>query len=100
MKEKFEELLVEKALLITALSSIIIILLIIIFVFSQGLPAIESYGFFNFIFGSTWNPPSGDYGILPMIVGSLRDNSFGIAICSTIIFTLCHIHGGNRSKYN
>lgn len=71
MKEKFEELLVEKALLITALSSIIIILLIIIFVFSQGLPAIESYGFFNFIFGSTWNPPSGDYGILPMIVGSL-----------------------------
>ena len=71
MKEKFEEFLVEKALLITALSSIIIILLIIIFVFSQGLPAIESYGFFNFIFGSTWNPPSGDYGILPMIVGSL-----------------------------
>jgi phosphate transport system permease protein len=71
MKEKFEELLVEKALLITALSSIIIILLIIIFVFSQGLPAIETYGFFNFIFGSTWNPPSGDYGILPMIVGSL-----------------------------
>jgi phosphate transport system permease protein len=71
MKEKFEEFLVEKALLITAFSSIIIILLIIIFVFSQGLPAIESYGFFNFIFGSTWNPPSGDYGILPMIVGSL-----------------------------
>jgi len=71
MKEKIEEVIVERALLITALSSIIIILLIIIFVFSQGLPAIESYGFFNFIFGSTWNPDAGDYGILPMIVGSL-----------------------------
>jgi phosphate transport system permease protein len=71
MKEKIEEFLVEKALLITALSSIIIILLIIIFVFSQGLPSIESYGFFNFIFGSNWNPPLNDYGILPMIVGSL-----------------------------
>ena len=71
MKEKIEEVIVERALLITALSSIIIILLIIIFVFSQGLPAMESYGFFNFIFGSTWNPDAGDYGILPMIVGSL-----------------------------
>ncbi len=71
MKEKIEEVIVERALLITALSSIIIILLIIIFVFSQGLPAIESYGFFNFIFGSNWNPADGYYGILPMIVGSL-----------------------------
>ncbi|MFZ0442324.1 MAG: phosphate ABC transporter permease subunit PstC [Methanobacterium sp.] len=71
MKEKIEEVIVERALLITALSSIIIILLIIIFVFSQGLPAIQSYGFLNFIFGSTWNPANGEYGILPMIVGSL-----------------------------
>ncbi|HEX7468858.1 MAG TPA: phosphate ABC transporter permease subunit PstC [Methanobacterium sp.] len=71
MKEKIEEVIVERALLITALSSIIIILLIIIFVFSQVLLAIESYGFFNFIFGSNWNPADGDYGILPMIVGSL-----------------------------
>jgi phosphate transport system permease protein len=71
MKKKIEEVIVERALLITALSSIIIILLIIIFVFSQGLPAMESYGFLNFIFGSNWNPPLGEYGILPMIVGSL-----------------------------
>jgi phosphate transport system permease protein len=71
MKKKIEEVLTEKVLLITALSSIIIILLIIIFVFSQGLPAIESYGFLNFIFGSNWNPQLGEYGILPMVVGSL-----------------------------
>lgn len=71
MKEKVEEFLIEKGLLITALSSIVIILLIILFIFSEGLPSMESYGFLNFIFGSTWDPSSGDYGVLPMIVGSL-----------------------------
>ncbi|WP_048191413.1 phosphate ABC transporter permease subunit PstC [Methanobacterium sp. SMA-27] len=71
MKDNIEEFLIEKGLLITALSSIIIILLIIIFIFSEGLPSMESYGFLKFIFGSTWDPSSGDYGVLPMIVGSL-----------------------------
>ncbi|MBZ2164663.1 phosphate ABC transporter permease subunit PstC [Methanobacterium spitsbergense] len=71
MKDNIEEFLIEKGLLITALSSIIIILLIIIFIFSEGLPSMESYGFLKFIFGTTWDPSSGDYGVLPMIVGSL-----------------------------
>ncbi len=71
MKDNIEEFLIEKGLLITALSSIIIILLIIIFIFSEGLPSMESYGFLKFIFGSTWDPSAGDYGVLPMIVGSL-----------------------------
>lgn len=71
MKEKIEEFLIEKGLLITALSSIIIILLIIIFIFSEGLPSMQSYGFLNFIFGSNWDPSAGEFGVLPMIVGSL-----------------------------
>lgn len=71
MKEKIEEFLIEKGLLITALSSIVIILLIILFIFSEGLPSMQSYGFLNFVFGSTWDPSAGDYGVLPMIVGSL-----------------------------
>lgn len=71
MKDKIEEFLIEKGLFITAISSVVIILLIIIFIFSEGLPSMESYGFLNFIFGSTWDPESGQYGVLPMIVGSL-----------------------------
>ena len=71
MQENIEEFLVEKGLLITALSSIIIILLIIFFVLIQGFPSIQSIGFFNMLFGMTWNPDANQYGILPMVVGSL-----------------------------
>jgi phosphate transport system permease protein len=71
MKDKIGEFLIEKGLFVTAISSVVIILLIIIFIFSEGLPSMESYGFLNFIFGSTWDPSSGQYGVLPMIVGSL-----------------------------
>ncbi len=71
MQENIEEFLVEKGLLITALSSIIIILLIIFFVLSQGFPSIQDIGFFNMLFGMTWNPDANQYGILPMVVGSL-----------------------------
>lgn len=71
MQENIEEFLVEKGLLITALSSIIIILLIIFFVLSQGAQSIQSVGFFNMLFGMVWNPDANQYGILPMVVGSL-----------------------------
>lgn len=66
-----EEFFIEKGLLLTAVSSIIIIALIIIFIFMEGLPAIQAYGFFNFIFGMDWAPSSGQYGVFPMIIGSL-----------------------------
>lgn len=65
------EYLVEKGLLITAISSIILIALIIIFIFWEGIPAMQSYGFFNFVFGMNWSPSDGQYGVFPMIIGSL-----------------------------
>lgn len=65
------EFLVEKGLLITAVMSIILIALIIIFIFWEGLPAIQRYGFFNFIFGMNWSPSDGQFGVFPMIIGTL-----------------------------
>ncbi len=90
MKDNIEEFLIEKGLLITALSSIVIILLIIIFIFSEGLPSIESVGFFKFIFGSTWDPSSGEYGVLPMIVGSLGITGLAL-LFSVPLSLLCAI---------
>ncbi|MGB8357237.1 MAG: phosphate ABC transporter permease subunit PstC, partial [Bacteroidales bacterium] len=90
MKDNIEEFLIEKGLLITALSSIIIILLIIIFIFSEGLPSMESVGFFKFIFGSTWDPSSGEYGVLPMIVGSLGITALAL-LFSVPLSLLCAI---------
>jgi len=71
MAKDLEEYLTEKLVLIAAISSIIIILLIIAFIFREGLPAIDSIGILNFIFGMVWNPDYGIYGVFPMIVGSL-----------------------------
>ncbi len=71
MARNWEEFIVEKILLIAAISSIIIILLIIGFVIDQGLPAIQAVGLINFIFGLVWNPDYGFYGVFPMIIGSL-----------------------------
>lgn len=90
MKDKIEEFLIEKGLFITAISSVVIILLIIIFIFSEGLPSMESYGFLNFIFGSTWDPSSGQYGVLPMIVGSLGITSLAL-LMSVPLSLLCAI---------
>jgi phosphate transport system permease protein len=59
------------AMIICASSSFLILLAIIIFIFKEGLPAFIQVGFFKFLFGIDWSPSRGQFGILPMIVGSL-----------------------------
>lgn len=51
--------------------SIFAVTMICYFVFSTAIPTISEIGFKEFVFGSKWSPSSGQYGILPMIVGSL-----------------------------
>jgi phosphate transport system permease protein len=80
MARNLEEYLVEKGILIAAVSSIFIIILIIAFIFQEGLPAINSIGLFNFIFGMVWNPDYGIYGVFPMIVGSLYIMALSLAM--------------------
>lgn len=70
-KNRLSEFLIEKGLFITAIFSIIIILLIILFILVEGLPAFEDYGFFNFLFGMTWSPNDGQFGVFAMIIGSI-----------------------------
>jgi len=66
MKEKI----IEKILLLVALSSILILALITFFIFEQGLPLISKVGPRAFILGERWVPSQGSYGILPMILSS------------------------------
>lgn len=67
---------------ISALASIIAVLLICIFLFAGGLPAIGKIGILNFLGGTQWNPVQDppDFGILPMIVGSLYITAGAIVI--------------------
>jgi phosphate transport system permease protein len=59
------------AVIVCAVSSFIILAAIFVFIFKEGLPAFTETGLFNFLFGLDWSPGNNQYGILPMIIGSL-----------------------------
>jgi phosphate transport system permease protein len=60
-------------LLVAALGALLALALITYFVFQSGLPLILEVGLWNFLSGTTWNPTANppQFGLLPMIVGSL-----------------------------
>ncbi|MCI2062646.1 MAG: phosphate ABC transporter permease subunit PstC [Eubacteriaceae bacterium] len=62
---------IEKLIFICAAVSVAAVALITIFIFAQGMPAIQRVGLFRFVFGTTWSPTNGSYGILPLIAGSM-----------------------------
>jgi len=66
MKEKV----IEKILLLIALSSIFILGLITFFIFEEGMPLIFKIGPKAFLLGEKWIPSKGLFGIFPMIVSS------------------------------
>lgn len=57
-------------LLLCALTSIMVVVLVGLFVFLQGYPLLAKTGFFSFLLGRNWSPGQGDFGILPMVVGT------------------------------
>lgn len=66
-KEKFFEII----FLLAACASIIAVLLICIFLFANGIPAIQKIGVFEFLCGKVWKPSNNIFGVFPMILGSI-----------------------------
>jgi phosphate ABC transporter permease protein PstC len=66
-----KEWLIEKALLLIALSAVTALALIAVFVFLEGVPIMVREGLGAFLFGHRWAPTKGSFGVFPMIVGSL-----------------------------
>lgn len=60
--------------------SILAVALICIFLFASGLPAIGEIGVLDFLGGTTWRPAADQYGILPMIIGSVYATIGALAI--------------------
>jgi phosphate ABC transporter permease protein PstC len=58
-------------LLLLALSAISGLAVITAFIFKEGVPIIAKVGLGRFILSSDWYPGEGEFGIFPMIVGSL-----------------------------
>ncbi|MDR0248947.1 MAG: phosphate ABC transporter permease subunit PstC [Oscillospiraceae bacterium] len=69
--KRFAEKLSSRVFFLLALSSISALALITVFIVAQGAPLIAKVGFFRFVFGMDWAPGHGEYGIFPMIVGSV-----------------------------
>lgn len=69
--KNFSEFFIEKGLFITAIFSIFVIFVILAFIVSEAIPAFQSYGFFHFLTGSNWAPNDGQFGVFPMIIGSI-----------------------------
>ena len=76
--------------LITACTSILAVALICIFLFANGLPAIAKVGPLKFLLGTDWTPLSNEYGIFPMIVGSIYVTA-GAIVIGVPIGILCAI---------
>lgn len=68
---KVKEKIMEYVFLLTAVISILAVALICVFLFANGIPAMQEIGFLDFLTGTEWRPGNKIFGILPMILGSL-----------------------------
>ena len=91
--KKFREKLSGRVFFALALSSISALALITVFIIVNGIPIIAEVGVFRFIFGMSWAPSHGEFGIFPMIVGSVTVTlgavilGVPIGICCAIFLT-------------
>jgi len=73
MNSRIRELLIKNLFALFAFASVLLLGLIVLFLFREGLPLFKEVSPWQFLFGTSWyptyNPP--EYGIWPLIVGSL-----------------------------
>lgn len=79
---KIKEKLMHGVFFVSALASILAVLLICLFLFANGIPAMQKIGVFNFLLGKEWSPSDVPalYGIFPMILGSIYITAGAIVI--------------------
>jgi len=65
------EKVIERALLVSALSAVSMLALIAAFILVEGAPVMLKHGLGSFLVGTRWAPTKGSFGILPMIVASV-----------------------------
>lgn len=88
--KKFKEKLSGRVFFALALSSISALALITGFIFVKGVPIIARVGIIDFIFGMNWSPEQGQFGIFPMIVGTLSV-TLGAALIGIPVGICCSI---------
>jgi phosphate transport system permease protein len=88
--KKFKENLSGHIFLVMALSSISALALITVFIIINGVSIIAEVGLFSFIFGMSWAPDHSEYGIFPMVIGTVTV-TLGAAVIGVPIGICCSI---------
>ena len=76
--------------LLAACISILAVALICFFLFAHGIPAIGEIGIGEFLLGRIWRPMNNEFGIFPMIIGSIYVTA-GAIIVGVPIGLLCAV---------
>lgn len=88
---KYKETIMHGVFLLSACISVIAVITICVFLFANGVPAIAEIGVFDFLLGRTWKPLENEFGIFPMIVGSLYVTA-GAILIGVPIGLLCAVY--------
>ena len=94
--KKYRESIMKVVFLVAACVSILAVVLICGFLFVNGFPAITEIGPLKFLTGVIWKPQEGEFGILPMIIGSIYATGIAILVgvpigllCSVFMARFC-----------
>ena len=82
LRRQTKETLIRRVFLLVALTSIVVLALIMIFLFMERLPIFKVYPVTKFLIGKLWYPTADppDFGIFPLIMGSLAVTALSSAI--------------------
>lgn len=94
--KKYRESIMKAVFLVASCVSILAVVLICGFLFVNGFPAIAEIGPLKFLGGIIWKPQEGQFGILPMIIGSIYATAIAILVgvpigllCSVFMAKFC-----------
>jgi len=87
---RLKDKLPERIFQILAFSSVSALALITVFIVVRGMPIILEIGLFDFIFGMEWAPGQNQFGIFPMIAGTVYV-TLGAAIIGIPVGLCCSI---------
>lgn len=77
---------------VSAIFSIFVVFSICLFIFTNSIPAFREIGVIKFMLGLSWNPSAGDFGIFPMIIGSVYVTALAILFGGvTGVFTAIYL---------
>ncbi len=88
---KYKENIMHGVFLLSACISVVAVITICVFLFANGIPAIAEIGVFDFLLGKNWKPLENQFGIFPMIVGSLYVTA-GAILIGVPIGLLCAVY--------